>query len=142
MTYVDLIKADLKCIRLFVEGTDEADLNIAAYHCQQAVEKTCGYISQKLGISGPRTHKIEKWVEFLQEHSVVVPSIIDQKAEEISSWQSQSRYNINFVVAKREVKTIAEATEKWLFEFNVPQIKKTPSPYTPSNSFTSRKMDD
>jgi len=141
MTYVDLIKADLKCVRLFVDGTDEADLNIAAYHCQQAVEKTCGYIAQKLGISGPRTHKIEKWVEFLQEHSVVVPSIIDQKAEEISSWQSQSRYNINFVVAKREIKSITEATEKWLNEFDISQVLKTPSPLTLTHSsiFSSKK---
>jgi len=141
MTYVDLIKADLKCVRLFVEGVDEADLNIAAYHCQQAVEKICGYISQKLGVSEPRTHKIEKWVEFLQSCNVEVPVVIDQLAEQLSSWQSQSRYNINFTVTKKEIKSIAEATEKWLSEVTVFQVKKTLSPLTPSNTFGIKRTE-
>ena len=118
MTYVDLIKADLKCVRLFVNGAGTADLNIAAYHCQQAVEKTCDYITQKLGLSRLRTHKIEEWVEFLREHKVIVPAVIEERAEDISSWESQSRYNINFVVAKRDIKVIAEATRKWITEYD------------------------
>jgi len=117
MTYIDLIKADLKCVRLFVNGAGTADLNIAAYHCQQAVEKTCDYIAQGLGLSRLRTHKIEKWVEFLQEHKVAV-LVVEKRAEEISSWESQPRYNINFVVAKQDIKVIAEATRKWLVKYD------------------------
>ena len=126
MTFLDLIKADLKCVRLFVDGVDEADLNIAAYHCQQAVEKICSYISQKHGLPSLRTHKIEKWVEFLQEKDIYVPELIVTKAETLSDWQSYSRYNINFIVSKKEVRNVAEIAEQWLATVTIPKVSKKP----------------
>lgn len=112
--YVNLIKADLKCVGIFANGTDEFDLNIAAYHCQQAVEKTCGYVAQIHGLKSKRTHDIQVWVEYLRDNGISVPEIITNNAEKITSWEGSSRYNINFVVARTEIERIKEAVEKWL----------------------------
>jgi len=46
ITFLDLIKADLKYTHLALSGTDETDIAIAAYHCQQAVENACRQMAQ------------------------------------------------------------------------------------------------
>ena len=112
--YVNLIKADLKCVGIFANGTDEFDLNIAAYHCQQAVEKTCGYVAQIHGLKSKRTHNIQVWVEYLQDNGIAVPGVITNNAEKITSWESSSRYNINFVASSIDIERIKEDVEKWL----------------------------
>jgi len=126
VTYRDLIQADIKYSKLALTGTDVFDINIAAYHCQQAVEKTCGYLSQKLGVPSKRTHKIEVWMEYLKDLGVKVPALIDEKALTISEWESSSRYNINFVEAKRSVADVLAAVESWLDEAEVARVKRIP----------------
>ena len=123
-TYVDLINIESKYVRLALAGNDEMDLNIAAYHCHQAIEKTCGYIAQRLGIRSLREHKIEKWVSYLKEYSVDVPIIIEQNAAEISEWESKSRYNINFYASAQLISQIINEVEQWLKKVEVMFAKK------------------
>ena len=123
-TYVDLIYIELKYVMLALEGNDEMDLNIAAYHCQQAVEKTCGYITQRLGIRSIREHKIEKWVRYLKENAVEVPILIEQNAVEISEWESKSRYNINFYASADLISQIADEVKRWLVNVEAISVNK------------------
>jgi HEPN domain-containing protein len=115
--YLALIKADLKAVDVFVNGRDEFDINIAAYHCQQAVEKLCGYAAQMNGLKVLRSHNITVWVEYLYENQLYVPKEIADNAEEIFHWESGSRYNINFVTARAKVAQIKTAVEGWLQKF-------------------------
>lgn len=141
MKYANLIRADMKAVRLFAEGVDEFDINIAAYHCQQAVEKTCGYLVQKLGKPSKRTHKIEVWVEYLQEIGVDVPKIIANKAHEISEWEASSRYNVNFVESKKNILGVLEATKTWLEEIESKGVLRVcmSNTYAPSAVFNKPK---
>ena len=123
-TYIDLINIELKYVKLALAGNDEMDLNIAAYHCQQAVEETCGYITQRLGIRSIREHKIEKWVSYLKENTVDVPILIEQNSTEISEWESKSRYNINFYASAQLISQIADEVERWLMDMEAISIKK------------------
>ena len=124
ITFADLIKADLKWSRMALNGTDETDIFIAAYHCQQAVEKTCGYIAQRIGIKSIRTHDIAKWADYLKNNSIDVPTAIANNADEISEWESKSRYNINFYAMRHLISQIADETEKWLSTSEAIAVRK------------------
>jgi hypothetical protein len=125
--YLSLIKADLRAVDAFVNGNDEFDLNIAAYHCQQAVEKTCGYAAQLKGLKAIRSHNVTAWVEYLHDNHIFVPEKIIVNSDEISGWESGSRYNINFVVVRTKVLQVKAAVDDWLtnFENNNTVNKKT-----------------
>lgn len=122
--YEKLIEADLRWAKKALEGSDDFDINISAYHAQQALEKTCGYISQKLGIKSPRTHDIAVWIELLESNSVEVPEILIDKSDEITAWESKSRYNINFITAKKTITNVLTATEKLLETVKMTKVKK------------------
>jgi hypothetical protein len=122
--YLSLIKADLRAVDAFVNGNDEFDLNIAAYHCQQAVEKACGYAAQMKGLKAIRSHNITAWVEYLHDNQIPVPEEIVANSDEIFGWESGSRYNINFVVVRAKVLQIKEAIVNWLIAFDNNTVTK------------------
>ena len=112
--YVALINADIRVVKQYVEGVDEAEVNIAAYHCQQAVEKICAYACQVNGKKTIRTHKIGAWVEYLDSVGLRVPDIIRRLYLDITEWESKSRYDINFMAVRKDILDVAVACENWL----------------------------
>jgi HEPN domain-containing protein len=99
---------------LFKNGNDEGDINIACYHCQQAVEKLFALSSQNAGIKPIRSHDLEEWEEFADRHSLYVPNGIRPFLEEITKWEYTSRYNINFAASKKKLNSVYELCIEWL----------------------------
>lgn len=86
---------------------DEMILNNAAYHLQQAVEKVLKAALECVGVTVPNTHKISKLVKMISDNgaNLVLTDWIDDHAEMLSEWETQTRYDMDFLVEKRKLDT-------------------------------------
>lgn len=86
---------------------DEMFLNIAAYHLQQCVKKTIKGALECVGVTVPNTHCIAKLLNMVHDNgaNLTITGWIDDHAEMLSEWESESRYNMDFIVEKRKIDT-------------------------------------
>ncbi len=107
------------------KSSDEADLNICAYHLQQCTEKLLKYSLQKASVNYERTHDIALLVDLCFEHQINVPEIIDAMSSTITSWATQSRYNSEFKASTRSLQKVLNCCHDWLETLNVSQTTLT-----------------
>ena len=88
--YKALIKADLKLVTENYQDADKAIRLQAAYHMQQAVEKT---IKLKAGIEGLNLwgHEIDVLIKKCDDNNINIdiPKLIRNKADVISHWEAE-----------------------------------------------------
>ena len=106
---------------------DELFLNTSAYHLQQAVEKLLKGALECNGVAVSNTDNISKLVQMVFHngaHLVITPWI-DDHSEMLSEWESESRYNLDFLVEKRKLEKALEEVA-CLFEVNgiTPELRK------------------
>ena len=95
---------------------DEMYLNNAAYHLQQAVEKTLKGALECVGITVPNTHKITKLLSMISNHgaNLCITQWLDDHSEMLSSWEAETRYNMDFLVEKRKLDRAITEVERFL----------------------------
>ena len=95
---------------------DEMYLNNAAYHLQQAVEKTLKGALECVGITVPNTHKITKLIAMISHHGahLQITEWLDDHSEVLSSWEAETRYNMDFLVEKRKLDRAVPEVETFL----------------------------
>ncbi len=116
--YLHLAKSDLKFANFGLTNcTDEVEINYAAYHVNQAIEKI---IKALLELSGNdltdrkyRTHDIGYLISCLPQ-GTQVPNLIIERKFEIIRWVSEPRYNVSFRQSKEDVLIIYDTTLEWL----------------------------
>lgn len=115
--YKLLILADLKIVDNFYADKDKGLRLQAAYHMQQAVEKT---IKLKADIEGLNLwgHDIQELIKKCDDHGIElgIPNDIRAKAEIITQWETECRYYPTKIVRKDSIKRIYELTVDWLNE--------------------------
>jgi HEPN domain-containing protein len=113
--YKALIKADLKLVTENYQDADKAIRLQAAYHMQQAVEKT---IKLKAGIEGLNLwgHEIDVLIKKCDDNNINIdiPKLIRNKADVISHWEAECRYYPVTVVRKDSIKKVFDVTLEWL----------------------------
>lgn len=113
--YKVLILADLKLVANYYNSEDKALRLQAAYHMQQAIEKT---IKLKAEIEGLNLwgHDIEKLIKSCKDKGVdiSVPDHIAAKADAITRWEAECRYYPVKVVRKDNIKKAYDITVEWL----------------------------
>ena len=113
--YKALIKADLKLVTENYQDADKAIRLQAAYHMQQAVEKT---IKLKVGIEGLNLwgHEIDVLIKKCDDNNINIdiPKLIRNKADVISHWEAECRYYPVTVVRKDSIKKVFDVTLEWL----------------------------
>lgn len=113
--YKSLIKADLKLVFDHYDDKDKAVKLQAAYHMQQAIEKT---IKLKAEIKGLNLwgHDIDILIQRCDNHGIDidVPEYIRDKADEITHWEAECRYYPISVVRRDVIKKVYDVTLKWL----------------------------
>lgn len=113
--YKALIKADLKLVLDNYQNSDKAVRLQAAYHMQQAVEKT---IKLKAEIEGLNLwgHEIDVLIKKCDDNniSIGIPKLIRNKADKITHWEAECRYYPVTVVRKDSIKNVYDATIEWL----------------------------
>ena len=113
--YKGLIKADLKLALDNFDDKDKAVRLQAAYHMQQAIEKT---IKLKAEIQGLNLwgHEIDVLLHNCDVNNIDidVPSYIRNKADVITHWEAECRYYPVSVVRRDTIKKAYDITLEWL----------------------------
>ena len=113
--YKLLILADLRIALNYYDSDDKALRLQAAYHMQQAIEKT---IKLKAEIEGLNLwgHDIERLIVECEDNSVVtdIPSYIRNNADTITRWEAECRYYPVKVVRRDSIKKAYDITIEWL----------------------------
>ncbi len=117
-SYLHLAKADLKYAHFgLTHCTDEVDVNYAAYHVHQAIEKIAKGLLEMNGEDIARrlyrTHDISFLLSRLPSETYV-PPVISERTFDIMRWVSEPRYNVNFRLSKDNVYEIYVDTLHWL----------------------------
>lgn len=107
--------ADLKIVDKFYDNSDKALRLQAAYHMQQAVEKTIKLRAQIAGLN-LWGHNISKLLKECDDKDVdiEVPKYIRQNAEKITSWETEGRYYPVKVVRRDSIRKIYDITFEWI----------------------------
>lgn len=112
-----LIKADLKIVETYWDEEDKALRLQAAYHMQQAIEKT---IKLKAEISGVNLwgHDIDVLIKKCDdaEIDIGIPKVIRDKADMYTHWEAECRYYPIKVVRKDSIKKVYDIITNWLEE--------------------------
>lgn len=115
--YKALIRADLHLVSEHWDSDDKALRLQAAYHMQQAIEKT---IKLKAEIAGLNLwgHDIDVLIKKCDDAGVNigVPKIIREKADMYTHWEAECRYYPIKVVRKDSIKKVYDIVMKWLEE--------------------------
>lgn len=98
------------------QTADEMILNNAAYHLQQAVEKILKGALECVGVTVPYSHKISKLVSMITNNgaNLVVTDWLDDHAEMLSEWETETRYNMDFLVEKRKLDKAMEEVRNFM----------------------------
>lgn len=117
-SYLHLAKTDLKYTQFGIHScNDEIELNYAAYHLHQAIEKIIKALLELDGVDLTdrlyRTHDIGFLISKLEDQASV-PGEIQQNVYKINRWHSEPRYNINFRQSRDELDLVYNATFHWL----------------------------
>jgi HEPN domain-containing protein len=92
VTLLDRAKWDLHTAEVMLENTGGEDgvIDIAAYHCQQCVEKVVKYLIQLQGDVVAPGHESYIYLEDLNDKAVV--EMVSKVAAKIDAWGNQIRY--------------------------------------------------
>ncbi|MCC8106921.1 MAG: HEPN domain-containing protein [Clostridiales bacterium] len=101
---------------LAVPMNDEAYINNVAYHLQQAVEKTLKAFLECVGVTAPNTHDIDKLVRMSGNNGscAVVTDWVEDKADMLTRWETDTRYDIDYCVEKTKAVTGLEKVREFL----------------------------
>ena len=105
-TYLDIAKENLILAKNIYESfDDEIMLNYAGYHLQQSVELTLKYILFMNGIDFPKVHSINQLINVFEKNDMLdlIPEYIDDNSDMITNWESQTRYILDYQIARREI---------------------------------------
>ncbi len=113
--YKALIKADLKIASDYCDSSDKSLRLQAAYHAQQAVEKT---IKLKAEIEGLNLwgHDIDVLIKKCEDSNIEIniPAYIRNKADQITGWEAECRYYPVKIVRKDSIKRVCDEVKLWL----------------------------
>ena len=117
--YKGLIKADLKPVNSHYDDNDKAMRLQAAYHMQQAIEKT---IKLKAEVEGLNLwgHDIDILIKKCTDNNmdIDIPDYIREKADIITQWEAECRYYPVKIVRKDTLKKAYDITVAWLEQGN------------------------
>lgn len=110
-----LIMADLKLAEENCFDDDKAIRLQAAYHAQQAVEKTIK-LKAELGGLNLWGHDIDVLLKKCDDNgiNVDVPKYLRDKADVITHWEAECRYYPITVVRKDSIKKVVDVVKEWL----------------------------
>lgn len=113
-----LIMADLRVAKKLILSDNKYDRLIAAYHIQQAIEKTIKLVAVMNGIN-LWGHDIEYLINECDkqgEKNIYIPELIRSKAGTYTEWEADCRYYPSKVVYKKTLLAAYQCIEEWLKE--------------------------
>lgn len=122
--------ADLRAASSIIDSPDEYDVQLAAFHIQQCIEKLLKLLLLRGPGMYPDTSDITRLV--VELHQCDVPNnfrgLIDyiaQRTALLNSWEWESRYGFNFHVIPDEVREALAIAERLCVEVsNTEEVSK------------------
>lgn len=112
-----LIKADLKIATDNADSIVKAEKLMAAYHTQQAIEKTIKLKASVLGIN-LWGHDIRKLLDECGKMGILdcleVPKLIKKNADMYTKWEADSRYYPSTAVNRNSIWAAVRVCGEWL----------------------------
>lgn len=119
--YLLRAKSDLRAAKAALGGDDDYDLLIAAYHVQQAVEKTLKLALKELGIPYTKTHRIEDLLSRLPDNQGLLGEAwldwLETNSATFYDWESKTRYIEGYSVTRRHVLRLYNDSVRLVMEF-------------------------
>jgi HEPN domain-containing protein len=107
VSLLDRARADFKIAEIALEsGGDDVVIDVAAYHCQQCVEKTIKFLIQLQGDSFAPSHQTDSYLEDLKNETI--KDKVRRIAFTIDSWGNQIQYHHSIISSKRAVAEVLE----------------------------------
>lgn len=112
-------EADLRTAMVVMQSGDEYDLQVAAFHIQQCVEKILKVVIEEYGYSYTETGKISDLLQQLPKEQKVLSSAtvnsIERDEALLSKWESATRYDDPYMASSNLVKELYDKV-KLFFE--------------------------
>ena len=114
VTLLDRARADLGTAKIMVQQleSDEAYVDIVAYHCQQCAEKVAKYLILLQGDTYANDHRSEEYLSELKHEKV--KELIEQIAHKIDSWATTIRYGKTILASRKSVEEVLPVCEELL----------------------------
>ena len=112
-TLLAFAKADLKTAKKQVNSADKYEKHIAAYHTQQAIEKTLKYLAEQQG-KNLWGHDITKLILQCQKLGIKVPVLIEKNSAMYTSWEVVGRYFPRKAIRRDSIIKAIKAVEEWI----------------------------
>lgn len=90
---------------LQLSNGDEDQLNLAAYHLQQAEELALKYVLERNGIEYPKTHDIDQLIQVANTNDVdlLLNEYLEDHSEMFSQWEAKSRYALGYSIEYKKI---------------------------------------
>ena len=100
-------------------GDDDEQLNIIAYHLQQALELSIKYTLEQNGIEYPKTHSIEQLVRIADQNKVSLnlTEYLEDHCEMFSQWEEKSRYVLGYLVELKKIDRAIKEMDAYFLSF-------------------------
>ena len=111
---------EVAAILLANSGDDEAFLNQAGYHLQQAVELAIKFELEISGVEYVKTHDIDQLIRLAKNNKVDLhlPEYIEDHSEMFSAWESKTRYILGYLIEREKIEKSLAAVETMLVDIS------------------------
>lgn len=101
---------------LYKETEDDVYLNYVGYHIQQSVELSIKHQLELFGLDYPKIHDIEQLILYAKKNNanIIVSDYVSNYSERISSWESKTRYVLNYFLERKKILEALDEVEKHL----------------------------
>jgi len=111
VTLLDRAKADLRVAqRNYRMATEETDVDICAYHCQQCIEKAIKYAANISGQEYNKRHDLYLIIEDLDLPDMT--PLIEPYVGTLDTWISATRYGESIRSSRKMVEEIIQVCER------------------------------
>jgi len=125
----------LVCKKTLENWSDELEFDIAAYHLQQALEKTLKHQITLLGEDFNWTHEIKHLWSQLDNVGYTPPEWIWQNHQLLTDFATKTRYGESMVATKREVEEFIVLLDEYIQQIEKPETYEEDSVFKPENNF-------
>jgi HEPN domain-containing protein len=111
VSLLDRAKGDLRTVKaLLPVVTEEVDIDICAYHCQQCAEKAVKFIIGLEGKEYTRRHEMDMIIEDLDDPEAL--ALAKSIMTRIDRWISSTRYKSTIASNRYQVEAVLAVCEK------------------------------
>ena len=111
LTLLDKAKSDLRVAGFILNEADEdVDIDIAAYHCAQCIEKAVKFYLTLKGIKYPRDHFQSRLMNLLDDDEI--KQAVSKISDRLDNWSGNIRYSTSIVTSRDTVtETLSQCKE-------------------------------